>query len=228
MVYDVNRREVFTSELLNSTDEYETFPTFSPDGKSLYYCSAHAVDSMPQQYQEVKYSLCRIGFDEENRTFGTEVDTLYNASLLKRSVSFPRMSPDGRFLVYTLSDYGNFSIWHKDADLYMVDLATGDTQRLDILNSDNVESYHSWSSNSRWLVFSSRRENGLYTQPYIAYIDDNGSPRKPFLLPQRNPKSFYEAQMNAYNIPELVNGKIEISSREIADFAINETAIQVK
>lgn len=228
VVYDVNRREVFTSELLNSTDEYETFPTFSPDGKSLYYCSAHAVDSMPQQYQEVKYSLCKISFDEENRTFGTEVDTLYNASLLKRSVSFPRMSPDGRLLVYTLSDYGNFSIWHKDADLYMVDLATGDTQRLDILNSDNVESYHSWSSNSRWLVFSSRRENGLYTQPYIAYIDENGSPRKPFLLPQRNPKSFYEAQMNAYNIPELVNGKIEISSREIADFAINETAIQVK
>ncbi|MBE6276768.1 MAG: hypothetical protein E7096_10615, partial [Bacteroides sp.] len=90
------------------------------------------------------------------------------------------------------------------------------------------ESYHSWSSNSRWLVFSSRRENGLYTQPYIAYIDENGSPRKPFLLPQRNPKSFYEAQMNAYNIPELVSGKIELSSREIADFAINETAVQVK
>ena len=228
VVYDVNRREIITSNLLSSENEYETFPTFSPDGKSLYYCSAHAVDSMPKQYQQVKYSLCRIDYDEENRSFGTKVDTLYNASACNRSVSFPRVSPDGRFLVYALSDYGNFSIWHKDADLYAIDLENGETRCLDALNSNDVESYHSWSGNSRWLVFSSRRENGLYTQPFISYVDADGHFHKPFLLPQRNPKAFYEAQMNAYNIPELVNGRIELDGREIADFAINESAVQVK
>ena len=228
VVYDVNRHEIITSELLSSENEYETFPTFSPDGKSLYFCSAHAVDSMPKQFRQVKYSLCRINFDKETRSFGLEVDTLYNTSVGGRSVSFPRVSPDGRFLVYALSDYGNFSIWHKDADLYAIDLENGETRCLDALNSDDVESYHSWSGNSRWLVFSSRRENGLYTQPFISYMDVYGHFHKPFLLPQRNPKAFYEAQMNAYNIPELVNGRIELDGREIADFAINESAIQVK
>ena len=87
------------------------------------------------------------------------------------------------------------------------------------LNSDDVESYHSWSSNSRWLVFSSRRDDGLYTKPYFSYIDKDGVAHKPFLLPQRNPRRYYQLQMNAYNIPEFVSGKVELNGSEIAEFA---------
>ena len=72
-----------------------------------------------------RYNLLRVAFDPEDGSIGTQVDTLYNAREAGRSVKFPRVSPDGKRLLYTVSDYGNFSIWHKDADLYMLDLSTG-------------------------------------------------------------------------------------------------------
>ena len=219
VVYDVNAHEIVTADVLSSEGRFETFPTFSPDGRSLYFCSAAAVAPMPAKFREAKYSLCRVDFNPEDCSFGTEVDTLYNARLEGRSVSFPRISPDGRFLVFALSDYGNFSIWHKDSDLYSVDLATGEIAPMTALNSDDVESYHSWSSNSRWLVFSSRRDDGLYTKPYFSYIDSEGNSHKPFLLPQRDPRRYYDSQMYAYNIPEFVSGKVELNGSEIAEFA---------
>lgn len=207
VVYDVKRHEVVSSPLLMQADRYETFPTFSPDGRTLYYCSAAAVDSLPRDFRKVKYSLCAISYDPATRTFGTEVDTLYNARTDGRSAKFPRVSPDGKHLVFTLSDYGNFSIWHKDADLYIIDLATGNCAPLKAANSADVDSYHSWSSNSRWLAFSSRRGDGLYTRPYFTYIDKDGKAHKPFLLPQADPY-FYTAFMNSYNIPELITGPV--------------------
>lgn len=214
VVYDVEKHEIITTPVLYSKTAFETFPTFSPDGKTLYFCSADTV-SMPAGFEEVKYSLCSISFDPEKRVFGQTVDTVYNAPVEGKSVSFPRVSPNGKHLLYTLSGYGNFSIWHKDADLYMADLTDKTIKCLDIVNSDDVESYHSWSSNSRWFVFSSRRIDGLYTRPYIAYVDNNGNAGKPFLLPQKD-VDFYHRFMQSYNIPEFVTGKIPSRSREIA------------
>ena len=112
-------------------------------------------------------------------SFGSKVDTLYNAQIHQKSVSFPRVSPDGKNLVFTLHNWGNFSIWHKEADLWKVNLQTEEVVPLAEVNSDDVESYHSWSSNSRWLIFSSRRTNGLYTRPFIAYVDEKGETCKP-------------------------------------------------
>ena len=149
-------------------------------------------------------------------TFGDKVDTLYNAPLHGKSVSFPRISPDGKFLAFTLHEFGNFSIWHKDADLYMVNLQTKQVYPLSEANSDDVDSYHSWSENSRWMVFSSRRTNGLYTRPFIIYIDEKGKAHKPFLLPQENPLVYYKQLMFSYNIPELMVKKVEVSEHEIA------------
>ena len=104
VVYDVERHEIVTADVLSSEGAFETFPTFSPDGKSLYFCSSAAVGPMPEKFREAKYSLCRVDFNPEDCSFGTDVDTLYNARAGGRSVSFPRISPDGRFLVYALSD----------------------------------------------------------------------------------------------------------------------------
>lgn len=228
VVYDIENHEIVTTDILSDENRFETFPTFSPDGCSLYFCSAEAVSPMPAKFKEAKYSLCRVDFNPEDCSFGTTVDTLYNARLEGRSVSFPRISPDGRMLVFALSDYGNFSIWHKDSDLYSVDLQTGEISCMDALNSDDVESYHSWSSNSRWLVFSSRRDDGLYTKPYFSYIDSEGNAHKPFLLPQRNPRRYYDSRMYAYNIPEFVSGKVTLKGSEIAGFARKGEAVKLK
>jgi len=226
VVYDVENHEIITAPQLFSPDAFETFPTFSPDGKRLYFCSAIAKE-LPVQYEEVKYSLCAISFDPASRTFGTQVDTLYNAPLRGQSVSFPRVSPDGKFLMYTLSDYGNFSIWHKEADLYLIDLSCNCHISLNRFNSRDTESYHSWSSNSRWVVFSSRRLDGLYTRPFIGYMDENGEPRKPFLVPQKD-LHFYDRFMKSYNIPEFVTGKVKVKGAEISTVARKGKAIRVK
>ena len=226
VVYDVNRHEIITSPLLRSDSIFETFPTFSPDGRTLFFCSADTF-LMPDEYNKVKYSLCAISFDPESRRFGTRVDTLYNAKARGgRSVSFPRVSPDGKFLMFTLSGYGNFSIWHKDADLHMIDLRNRRAIPLDTLNSNDVESYHSWSSNSRWVVFSSRRVDGLYTRPYIAYINADGEATKPFLLPQKD-VDFYHRFMKSYNIPEFVTGKVNQNGFRLSEKAINDPGIDV-
>lgn len=226
VVYDKQKQEIITTPMLSSEHAFETFPTFSPDGHTLYFCTADA-RPMPREYAKVRYNLCSVAFDPEKRRFGSTVDTLYRASALEKSVSFPRISPDGKYLLFTLSGYGNFSIWHKDADLYMIDLSTKFCYPLQEVNSDDVESYHSWSSNSHWVVFSSRRIDGLYTHPYLVYMDEKGQAAKPFLLPQKDP-DFYHLLMKSYNIPEFITGRVKVASRKIAKTAKNSEGIDLK
>ena len=216
LVYDMDKLEVFTNDQLCSPDAWETFPTFSPDGKSLYYCTAAAIDSVEHHIEELRYSLCRVDFDAENGQIGTKVDTLFNANTTRMSVSHPRISPDGRWMVVCLTEYGNFPINHKDADLYIIDLQTGKTTPLEGTNSERAEGYHTWGSNSHWMAFSSRRVDGYYSRPYITYIDEQGKASKPFLLPQRHPYKFYKDQMMSYNLPELVSSKVEVNQRKVA------------
>lgn len=213
VVYDVEKQDIFSCPQLKSGSSFETFPTFSPDGRSIYYCTADSL-AIPDNYDEVRYSLCRIGFDPDSASFSEKVDTLVNARETGRSVSFPRVSPDGRHLMFTMADYGNFSIWHNDADLHLLDLCTGEYGRIDELASDYVESFHNWSSDGRWVIFSSRRLDGLYTRLYIAHADENGCFGKPFLLPQRS-VSFYGSLMKSYNIPEFIKGEVRLDLREV-------------
>lgn len=226
VVYDVEKKELVTVSQLFSKQRFETFPTFSPDGRTLYFCTAD-VQQFPDDFKNVKYSLCAISFDPEKRIFGSTVDTLFNAPEMNGSVSLPRVSPDGKFLLYTLSSYGNFFIWHQDADLQMINLETGAHYPLTEANSDSAESYHSWSSNSRWIVFSSRRIDGLYTHSYFSYIDANGKASKPFVLPQKD-TDYYKRFTKSYNIPEFIKGKIRFPQRDIVDAARNDVAIPVK
>ena len=72
--------------------------------------------------------------------------------------------------MYTETAYGQFPIWHPDAEIRMMDLENRTAMDMSALNSPDTDSYHSWSSNSDWVVFSSRRDNGLYTLPYICHI----------------------------------------------------------
>ncbi|MDO4756809.1 MAG: hypothetical protein Q4A54_10710, partial [Parabacteroides sp.] len=137
VVYDIDNHSILLNTKLFGTDSFETFPTFSPDGKQLYYCSAEPV-VMPDSIHQLKYSLCSISFDATTKSFG-ETDTLYYASKEGGSISFPRISPDGRFLMYTHSGYATFPIWHDDADLYMLDLQTKEKKHLTLANSNKSD-----------------------------------------------------------------------------------------
>ena len=203
-VYDVEKNELLLSSLLKQDSIYETFPVFSADGRSLYFCAAEALPEGNHALDSIRYNLCRIDFDPVTGNFGNRIDTIIDAAAQRKSVSFPRPSYDGRFLCYTLSDYGQFSIWHHEADLYLLDLTTGESRTMVGANSEDTESFHNWSTNSRWLVLSSRRDDGLYTRPYFCHIDAKGAVTKAFMLPQRNPRRFYRERFLSFNVPEFV------------------------
>ncbi|MGL5317169.1 MAG: TolB family protein, partial [Bacteroidales bacterium] len=183
ILYDVNRRQVINDNRFITPDAFETFPAWAPSGDKLYFCTA-APKNMPLQKDSLWYSICAVSFDAQNGSFGQRIDTLYNGERHRKSASFPRISPDGKYLLFTESDYATFPIWHKEAELKMIRLSDHALMPTDILNSPESESYHSWSSNGRWLVFSSRRLDGLYTHLYLAHWDTEGNWSKPFALPQ--------------------------------------------
>jgi len=226
IVYQPETNQVLTSDLLK-TASFETFPAFSADGRTLYFCSAEKKE-MTKEYEDVKYSLCSISFNPENGTFGDHIDTLVSATKINKSISFPRPSYDGKYIMFTLSDYGNFSIWHKEADLWLLNLADGSVRDLKEVNSDDTESYHNWSSNSHWFVFSSRRDGGLYTRLYIASIDDKGKVSKPFLLPQEDPFRYYDESVYSYNVPDFVSSPVKWDIKEMEKGITSKERTQVK
>ena len=220
VVYDTEKQEVFTLPCLSSPDDFETFPTFSADGRTLYFCTAPAM-AMPESYNQMQYSLCSVSFDPETGTIGEKVDTLFNATKEGKSLSFPRFSPDGKWMMFTRHNYGSFPIWHKDADLWMLNLSDGSFYPLTAFNSDESDSYHSWSSNSRWVAFSSRRQDGWYTRLYFGYVDKDGVAHKPFILPQED--LLYDTYlMKSYNIPEFTKNEVEVSPYEISNVVRNK------
>ena len=210
-IYDVEKNELITAPQVKLPEIWETFPVFSPDGRTLYYTAAVKVE-IPGELSQSKYNLMKVSFDPETGTIGADVELLVDAASEGKSLCFPRPSYDGRYLMYTLCDYGTFPIWHHEADLWLLDLATGETRPMDEVNSSDTESYHNWSSNNRWIVFSSRRDDGLFTRLYIAHFDENGRAAKPFLLPQRDPKKFTEDLFRSYNVPEFVSGPVPFNS----------------
>jgi len=212
IVYDIENNKILSTPLLN-TEDFETFPAFSPEGNSLYFCLSSNY-KMPDEYMKVRYNLCRIDFDPQTGTFGNHIDTLIYADNIQKSVSFPRPSYDGKYILYGLADYGNFFIWHKEADLWLFDRKTGSQRSINEVNSEESESFHSWSSNSRWFVFASRRQDGLYSRLYIASIDNNGKITKPFLLPQRYPEK-YDNSFYSFNVPEFISNPVNIDINEV-------------
>ena len=220
-VYDVERNELLLSSLLKQDSIYETFPVFSADGRSLYFCAAKALPEGSHELDSIRYSLCRIGFDPGTGTFGDHIETVVDAPAMHKSVSFPRPSYDGRFLCYTLSDYGQFSIWHHEADLWLLDLTTGKSRPMAGANSGDTESFHNWSTSSRWLVLSSRRDDGLFTRPYFCHVDEKGEVGKAFMLPQRNPRRFYRGRFMSFNVPDFITGPTRFDSHQAAK-AIND------
>lgn len=229
LFYDADKNEV--KHILRSKDYLETFPAWSSDGNTLYYCSAYTPalteieDSMAaayitSRYDSTFYNLMRLSFDEKTQTFGAP-QMVIDAASMHKSISVPRVSPDGRYLLYTQGDYGQFHIWHQSSDLWIMDLQNDSTYALTEANSDDVDSYHTWSSNGRWIVFSSRRMDGNYTRPHIAYFDKQGRAHKAFCLPQEDPRHNV-LLLKSYNVPELTKDAVRTTPESLKK-AIYET-----
>jgi hypothetical protein len=222
-LYAVDTGQVFTVPEISRPDRLETFPTWSPDGRYLYFCSAPALAdkrNLPLQYDKIQYDLVRIAYDAATGRWG-QVETVAAAARLGKSISLPQISPDGRFLMFCGHDYGSFPIFQPSSDLYLLDLSLLGTpgeaapRRLDEINSPRSDSYHTWSSNGRWVLFSSKREDGLFARLYIAHLEDGGRFGKPFVLPQQDPE-FYGRCLMTYNRPELLAEPVMVSPADLA------------
>jgi len=209
VIYDTESNKIDFPPALNKKESFETFPFWSHDGEFLYFCSATARPLA--EFDSIKYSLMRIKYIKSSNSFGT-VDTLIDASKTEKSVSFPTVSPDNKFVSFCLSSYGNFSIWHKESDIYLLNTEDNSYKKME-LNSDDTESYHFWSSCGNWIAFSSKRDDGQYTRSYFSYIDKEGNSTKPFLLPQKDP-DHYDTFLKSYNRPVLIKDKIPYTPRD--------------
>jgi len=189
----------------------ETWPSWAPDGRYLYYCRAPKTPI--EKHREVRYDLVRASFDLASLKWG-EPETLASAKETSRSAGLPRISPDGRWLLFCMSKYGNFPVWQPSSDLCVMDLQTRKIRRLDI-NSDQSESWHSWSSNGRWIVFSSKRLDGLFARPHFSYVDEQGTFHKPFVLPQKDP-AFYNSYLYTFNLPELIREPVSVKAADLS------------
>lgn len=229
ILYDLDNNSVSIIE--NDSTELECFPSWTYDGKTLYFVSAH-IGSPTQfmmnggaavQNQNIRYNLYSKQFDPDQRLWG-EKQLIIRADSMNRSITLPRVSPDGKWLMFTMGNQGVFHIWHKDSELYLMNLNNGNYRCIDEINSPEVDSYHSWSSNSQWIVLSSRREDGMYTRLYITHMNEDGTFTKPFLLPQKDPE-FSRKFLYSFNIPEFTVEPVKVSARMLSSF-INSTEAQ--
>ena len=210
-VYEPSSHKILTDSLLSTKEWSENTPTFSPDGRTLYYMTCLQQD-YPVNFENERYNLCKIGFDPDKGTFDQHVDTIINAVAKGKSLTWPRPSYDGRYILFTLMDYGYFSVWHNESDQWLLDLRTGEARELKEINSPRADSYHNWNQNSHWIVFTSRRDDGLYTRLYLCSIDEQGRCSKPFLLPQRNPRRYYDETFFSFNTPDFTKEKVDFDA----------------
>jgi hypothetical protein len=217
-IYDIEKNIVFTSPEI-STGNLENLPEWSADGNALYYINCPK-ERMLAQGKLVQYDLMRISVDVETQKWG-KPDTLISSKITGKSISFPKASPDGRYIIFCMADFGYFTISNPTSDLYLLDLKDNSFRKLNI-NSEKTESFHDWSLNSRWIVFASKREDGLITLPYFTHIDENGNESKPFVLPAKDPESLITRLYN-FNRPVFVTGKVTIQQEDILSTLSNPT-----
>lgn len=255
-ILDLESNTLVACPALKTLNFNETHPAWSTDGEWLYFarCKKNnpegtaSAETVINTLKNIKYDLMRAKFNIDSLCFEEPELVVSAKELGSKSVSLPRISPDGRFLMFCAHESGTFASWHRDSDLYMVDLdafnnqqalkiddkfvdtnndamvdATDSTDKQKIwwacdgLNSNfDSDSYHAWSSNSRWVIFASKREDGFYTRLYIGYVDENGNTYKPFLLPMENPEK-YLSDLYLYNVCEFIKGPVPLNQKEIVD-----------
>ncbi len=201
ILYDISRNEVIADTLLHWTSELETFPDWSSDGRTLFFASAESGNS-DVAIDSIRYNLYSVDFDPSTRRF-SDKKLLFDAESKGLSISNAKATKCGRYVVATVADYGTFMIWHEEAEIVIIDIESGEWRYVDEINGPFADSYHSFDSSGEWMVFSSRRGDGLFTRPYITRFDSStGRFTKSFILPQSSVE-FYDDLFFSYNIPNF-------------------------
>ena len=224
ILYDVETDSV--QVVSADTTLLEVYPTWSPDGKYLYYCkSVPLPEEMSDKdirttYPKIQYNLVRRSFDIDTHNFGEE-ELVYDAASQDKSVTLPRISPDGRYLLFAIGQYGCFHSRHHDGDIVCIPLESeiplDPASALDLtsVNSKKYsDSYPSWSSNGHWIMLASRRDDDNYSRVYFAYFN-NGKVEKAFLMPQEDPE-MHVTLLKSYNRPEFMVEPVKISVDEFS------------
>ena len=209
VVYD-REKETYT-ELpgADDPDYVQSDPTWSPDGKHIVFARSKAyikpsienstsvllgdkeVPEFTEDNAPYKYDLYRVPFNEGQ---GGKAEPVAGASHNGKSNFFAKFSPDGKWIVFTQAK--NYMLLMPDSELFIVPAEGGEPRRLRA-NTSRMNSWHSFSSNSRWLVFSSKA-NGPYTQLFLTHIDEDGNSTPPVVLDR------FTDSDRAANIPEFV------------------------
>lgn len=230
ILYDVERDSVVV--VSDDPDLLEIYPTWSPDGMYLYYGKTIPLPEEMQvegvdirtTYPKIQYNLYRRSFDVATLTFGEE-ELVYDAASCDKSVTLPRISPDGRYLLFAEGHYGCFHSRHEEADIVCIPMEQLADSALtpetcvpvdfSLVNSaDYSDSYPSWSSNGHWIMIASRRDDGNYSRVYFSYFKD-GKAEKAFLLPQKDPEQ-NTFLLKSYNRPEFMVEPVTISIEEFS------------
>lgn len=225
-----NIKDMAISVIENDSTMLECHPAWSHDGRTLYYTAAYnPTYSKPKRIfveaRNIRYNLYSKPFDPDTRTWGkTRME--FDAAASDSSLTWPKISPDGRYMLCCISTHGVFPPYQDVSDLIMFDLEKGTRRYVSELNSDQAESYHSWSSTGKWVAISTHREDGTYTRLYFAHHNGDGTFGKPFAMPQRDPQSNRKF-MYAYNLPEFTIEPVRLRAREIASFIRKSSPIQV-
>jgi len=209
VVYDT---QTGTFQPLPGADDPEyvqSNPTWSPDGKSIVFARTKAyrkeaienatgillnekdVPEFVHGNEPFKFDLYRVPFNDGR---GGAAEPIEGASHNGKSNYFAKFSPDGKWIVFCKAE--NYMLLMPDSELYIIPAEGGEARRLRA-NTPRMNSWHSWSSNSRWLVFSSKA-NTAYTQLFLTHIDENGQSTPPVVLDR------FTGADRAANIPEFV------------------------
>lgn len=211
ILLDIEKSEIATIPEL-STKRLENVPTWSPDGKYLYYISGTSY--VGTDYTKNKYDLYRIAFDVHTRSWG-KPDTILKASETGKSISFPRVSPDGKKILVCMADYGYFMVFNPSTDIYEIDIETRQYKKCSF-STDYIESYPTWSHTGKWIMFASKRYDNMFSRPWFYHVDAKPGFEKPFVLPQKDPH-FYDSYLKNYNRPEFVMDKVILEERDLVE-----------
>jgi hypothetical protein len=216
LLYDVEKNSI--EYVLRKKGQINTYPVWASDGSKIYFCQTDsAVVRDDSLRTRMKYKLMSMDFygmeKPDTLKWGAPKEVYAPEGM---SVSKPRVSPCGRYIAMTLSRYGAYHYTNIDSDVILYDLKEGKVVRSEHLNSPEAEGYVTWSSNGRWLMVGSRREDGNYVRLYFSYFDEEGNAFKSFQLPHKDPE-FDKMLLKVYNYPEFSKVDTKMDEKSVYD-----------